>query len=138
MILYNLKDGPNNDFIITKFDDDMNVESSYNVSQVGCTCPQGHKPVCRHRKMLPLMVDRLNSAWFYCFDDKQWYDPTGLARFEQVEEAKAKVEANAPAPDLTNSLPKLTGLQEEQILMGFHQPELCEPPLEPTKLRRLR
>lgn len=81
MILYNLKTEAET-FRITKFDDDLNPESSYLVSTIACECPQGHKPKCRHRTMLPLMLDRVDSAWFYCFDDKRWYDPTGTCNDE--------------------------------------------------------
>lgn len=149
MILYNLKTDKGaaaygtEQYTITKFDDELNVESSYLVTRTGCLCPQGHKDTCRHRKMLPLMVDRADSAWFYCFDDKQWYDPTGEARFEQVEEARAKVEAGAPAPDLTNKplhneLDQLFDLTPDEVETArLRYKELTGINL-PTKLRRLR
>lgn len=111
MILYNLKI-EDNSFRITKFDDDLNPESSYLVSEIACECPQGHKPKCRHRIMLPLMKDRAGSAWFYRFDDKQWYDPTGLAALLE------------PNPVLDN--------------MPYVEAGVPAPSSEPTKLRRLR
>jgi hypothetical protein len=83
MILYNLKTDGINLFRITKFDDDMNMESSYLVGHTVCECPQGHKPTCRHRKMLPLMLDRIDTPWFYCFDDGLWYDPLGTQLADQ-------------------------------------------------------
>lgn len=138
MILYNLKSipGPEHKFIITKFDDDFNPGPVYIVGRDTCDCPAGVRDTCRHRKMLPLMLNRVDSSWFYCFDDKQWYDPTGLARFEQVEEAKAKVEANAPAPDLTNEV--TIAWSKELPDDADVAEEFSKLLAEPTKLRRLR
>jgi hypothetical protein len=85
--LYNLRSTARSvDFTITKFDDDLNpIEgSSYIVSETGCTCLQGHKPTCRHRKMLPYFlsdpkkVARLDTGWFLDWDTRQWKDPTGI------------------------------------------------------------
>lgn len=66
-------------FIITKFDDSLDVESSYPVGQTACECPAGHLPKCRHRTMLPTLRLRCDTAWFYDFDLKSWSDPTGEA-----------------------------------------------------------
>lgn len=78
MSLYNLKtqyaenEVEPGSYVITKFDDDLNVEASYQVSINGCTCPAGHRDTCRHRKMLPLMKDRVDSNWFWDYDACQW------------------------------------------------------------------
>lgn len=85
MSLYNLKTDTGaesygvSQFIVTKFDDDLNVEGSYLVSAQGCTCPAGHRPSCRHRQMLPMLETCANSSWFLDFDTRQWVDPTGEA-----------------------------------------------------------
>jgi hypothetical protein len=62
MTLYNIKSALD-DFRITKFDDNLNVESSYLLEDAGgghgvytCECPAGVRPSCRHREMLPLML----------------------------------------------------------------------------------
>ena len=110
MTLYNLKtDG--DQYRITKFTNDLDVESSYLLSETECECPAGHRPTCRHRQMLPTMLanDLADSGGFYDFDHDQVLMPT---TFELEPE------------------PKLTGLQEEQILMGFHQPEFCKPEID--------
>lgn len=54
---------------ITKFDDDLNVESSYETTLAECTCPQGSKPTCRHRQMLPefLLKGAVDNATFLCW-----------------------------------------------------------------------
>ena len=72
--LYNLKSVPDGTFVITKWDDDMNVESSYVTSPSACECPQGHKPTCRHRKMLPIFQAKgaVDKNWFYCYDTHMW------------------------------------------------------------------
>lgn len=80
MSLYNLRiSGP--DWIVTKFDDDLNVESSYKILSGGavCECPAGHRPTCRHRQMLGQLMERVDTAWFLDFDTRQWVDPTGQA-----------------------------------------------------------
>lgn len=76
MSLYNLRtDGDG--FRITKFDDDLNPEASYLVSFAGCECPAGHRDTCRHRKMLPVIKDRVDSNWFWDFDESRWVPGPG-------------------------------------------------------------
>lgn len=90
MTLYNLKSA-DGEYRITKFDDDLNpVEgSSYIVSFEECTCPAGSRPTCRHRQMLPVMIDRMDTPWFYDYEDGMWQDPLG----------EAEVEMFAPVPE---------------------------------------
>ncbi len=89
MSLYNMKSSDDG-FIITKFDDDLNVESSYeyhvmtNGADV-CHCPAGQRPSCRHRQMFPLLQTRVDSAWFLDFDTRAWVDPTGEAALSEPE-----------------------------------------------------
>lgn len=78
MNLYNLKTTELG-FRITKFSMDLDMESSYTLTDRTCDCPQGHKPTCRHRRMLPLLKPRVDTAWFLCFETSQWSDPTGQA-----------------------------------------------------------
>lgn len=115
-ILYNCHtDG--DEYRITKFTDG-NVESTYLTSLAECQCPAGARPTCRHRQMLPTFIDRnlVNSPWFLDWDGSR---------------AVVDFEGNQPA--MIEPTPKLTGLQEEMILMGFHQPELCKPPTKPWR-----
>lgn len=88
-------------FIITKFDDDLNVEASYLVSSQGCTCPAGHRPSCRHRQMLPMLETRVNSAFFLDFDTRQWVDPTGEAALSQSEPEPAATPLRTTPPAMT-------------------------------------
>lgn len=80
MSLYNLK-SEDGQWRITKFDNDLNVESSYivDIHANECGCPAGVAPTCRHRKMLPKMlaVGAEDSAMFYDFDHDQFLEPLG-------------------------------------------------------------
>lgn len=76
MSLYNIKSS-DDAYRITKFDNDLNVESSYIVTHDECDCPAGRRPTCRHRQMLPTMLhnDAHNNGLFYDFDNRQWLGP---------------------------------------------------------------
>ncbi len=78
MTLYNLRTALD-DYRITKFTPDLNVESSYLISntfdesgqpQLLCECPAGVRPWCRHRQMLPELLSRnmLDSELFWDFE----------------------------------------------------------------------
>ncbi len=72
MILYNLRK-TDLGYRITKFSDDLNIESSYDVTHSTCSCPQSHRPTCRHRKMLPIMISKVDTEWFFCYEDASWH-----------------------------------------------------------------
>ncbi len=65
------------EYRISKFDADFNLQSSYTMTQEGCDCPQGHKPTCRHRKMLPEFARQghIGDGWFFDWDTRQWRKP---------------------------------------------------------------
>jgi len=97
-ILYNCRhDG--DQYRITKFDDDMNPQGSYLLSLEECECPAGVRPTCRHRQMLPKFIARshIGDEWMFDFDRGGWVQM---------------------GPEFV----QLSGLQEEKILMGFHNP----------------
>jgi hypothetical protein len=78
MTLYNLRSDADG-FRITKFTSDLEVESSYITSHEACACPAGHRPTCRHRQMLPILLGRdgfLDSGMFYDFKSGQFLEPT--------------------------------------------------------------
>lgn len=71
--LYNCRhDG--DQFRITKFDTDMNVEASYLLNAHECECPAAARDTCRHRQMLPKFIARgaVDTEWFYDFDRGGW------------------------------------------------------------------
>jgi hypothetical protein len=74
MSLYNVKSA-NHEYRVTKFDDELHPESSYITTETNCDCPAGHRDTCRHREMLPAFTekDRVDSPWFYDFDNDQWF-----------------------------------------------------------------
>ena len=72
MTLYNAKSTPDG-VRITKFTDDLDVESSYTVSRSTCDCPAGHRDTCRHRQMFPSFTGRLDTAWLLDWDNRRWY-----------------------------------------------------------------
>lgn len=103
MILYNLRIVEST-YRITKFDDDMNVESSYLVSDQACECPQGHKPTCRHRKMLPALLPIVDTEEFYCYDNRMYYGIEGLGH--------AKPKSGATARESEGAMPTIASYVE--------------------------
>lgn len=81
MTLYNIKTRDST-FVCTKFDDDLNpiVGSSYEVSEVACTCPAGQRPTCRHRHMLDIFTTQgaVDQPAFYNYDAGAWHDEAPL------------------------------------------------------------
>jgi len=73
MTLYNCKHA-GDQYRITKFDEHMNVESSYLCTTKECECPAGHRPRCRHREMLPRFIQRgtIGTEWCYDYDRGGW------------------------------------------------------------------
>lgn len=71
--LYNCRKA-GDQFRVTKFDDGMNVESSYLCTETKCECPAGVRPSCRHREMLPKFIQRqhIGDEWFFDFDRGGW------------------------------------------------------------------
>ena len=97
--LYNLHtDG--DQYRVTKFIDG-NVEASYLVSHGECQCPVGPRPSCRHRQMLPAMLNAgiLNTHWFWSRDLNQAVDLNGNI-FDPVP-----THTPAPAPEGQHSVP---------------------------------
>lgn len=78
--LYNCRhDG--DQYRITKFDDSMNIESSYLTTLTECTCPAGVRDTCRHRQMLPRFQahNHIGDGFYYDFDRDGWVDMRWLS-----------------------------------------------------------
>lgn len=73
MTLYNCRHA-GDQYRVTKFDNHMNVESSYLCTTDECDCPAGVRPTCRHRQMLPQFIQRehIGDEWFLDFDRGGW------------------------------------------------------------------
>ena len=65
------------EYVIQKFDADYLCESIYVMTSTECSCPQGHKPKCRHRTMFPLFLKfgHIGDGWFLEWDTRQWRRP---------------------------------------------------------------
>lgn len=59
---------------ITKWSTDLEVEASYLTTLAECDCPAGSRDTCRHRQMLPRFISRsaVDSDWFYDHDRGGW------------------------------------------------------------------
>ena|SRR5882724_1237933 len=73
MTLYNCRHA-GDEYRITKFSNEMDVESSYLCTPTECQCPAGVRPTCRHREMLPKFLSRehVGDEWFYDYDRGGW------------------------------------------------------------------
>lgn len=110
MSLYNCKsDG--DQYRISKFTNDLDVEASYLTSNDGCDCPAGHRPVCRHRQMLSRFIAKNATAgqWFHNYEANQWIRaavddvldeldiadlPDGIEKDNHIASAASEVEDN--------------------------------------------
>jgi hypothetical protein len=72
MSLYNAKSSPDG-VRITKFTEDLDVESSYIVSGDSCQCPAAHRDTCRHRQMFSSFVESIDTPWLLDWDNRRWY-----------------------------------------------------------------
>lgn len=80
MSLYNAK-SVDSALRITKFDDELDVESSYITTRDTCECPASRRHTCRHREMYPEFKGREDTGWFLDWDERKWYyynQETGL------------------------------------------------------------
>lgn len=111
MSLYNLKTA-DGQFRITKFTNDLDVESSYLLSESECACPAGSRPTCRHRQMLPKMleVQAADSGLFYDFDSDKFFEPLGEGEPELTDvtsiiaEPESELEPYGKSPGLDEML----------------------------------
>lgn len=88
---------------ITKFDEDMNVVSSYRTNGIACTCPAGERPTCRHRQMLPRFLARgaVNTFWLHDFDRNGWVS-SQIQEAEMICQEQNTVHHSVEAPPAQN------------------------------------
>jgi hypothetical protein len=105
-ILYSCRhDG--DQYRITKFDEDFNVESSYLCTVADCECPAGVRPMCRHREMLPKFLSReaVGTGWMYDYDRGGWVDQRWMIEEPTVRELEEQTAIEAlPLPPLPESV----------------------------------
>lgn len=85
--LYNIRRGPHG-YQLGKFDRDLNLLAIYDTDAKHCTCPAGTRPTCKHRKMLPRMLARVNTNEFYCYETQTWSRPLAQMADEYRGEPK--------------------------------------------------
>lgn len=112
---------------ITKFDSDMNVESSYSCNTASCDCPASVRPSCRHRDMLPKFIARgaVNTMWMFDFDRSGWVsmDLEG----ELAASAEAEIIEPLISPDDINEA--LYGDEVNRALSTSSEPSPSPSPL---------
>lgn len=149
MTLYNCKvDG--DQYRITKFTSDLDVESTYLLTETECECPAGHRPTCRHRTMLPrfVMKSATSGQFFHDYDSLRWFPATleGLDPSQESPEPIPPPHPSQPSPS-PSSLPPIPPLPPGINLLSLTDIEGCynaiasalgEPTLPPSKpLRRI-
>ena len=85
MSLYNLKRLAQDTFMIAKFTDDFEVESTYTLTAKGfsylCDCPANNRAVvtkpCRHKLMMPTLLPKVDTDEFYDHDTGRFSTPLG-------------------------------------------------------------
>lgn len=113
------------DYRITKLDEDYNHLTNYEVSPEGCSCPQGHKPTCRHRKMLSLFLatGHIDDGWFFNFANRQWRPALTGEILANTDLGKV-----SGAFRCESSLPVLAASQEEPSLPAEPLPVMAPSP----------
>src|SRR5258708_7476470 len=111
--LYNCKHS-GDQYRITKFDEHMNVESSYLCTTKECECPAGKRPKCRHREMVPRFIQRGTVGTEWCYD----YDRGGWVQTDLAVEAEPAIgsdwrnvvrAANVDVTDVIKPAPRRAG-----------------------------
>jgi hypothetical protein len=136
MSLYNLKSA-DGQWRITKFTNDLEVESSYLTSVTECECPAGTRPSCRHRTMLPRMlnVGAEDSEMFYDFDHDQFLEPLNDSEDTQpaiVSPLEDSSEHSALSPPVTYE-----GAITERLTHIEEVAKACHPSITGTLKRRV-
>lgn len=125
--LYNCRHA-GDQYRITKFDEHMNVESSYTCTTDECDCPAGVRPTCRHRQMLPKFIQRehIGDEWFLDFDRGGWVQMGD----EWAADEALQSPSPSPEPDLTEAYSNILGEKVTHVHQGVPIIERDElPPL---------
>ena len=87
---------------ITKFTDELNVESVYTLrpqdNTIVCDCPRSSVGDCRHLHIWQQFfeTERVNQGWFYNYDTGDWLPPLEPAALPPPQVA-GEVEQSGPA-----------------------------------------
>lgn len=138
MTLYNCRHA-GDQYRVTKFDNHMNVESSYLCTTDECDCPAGVRPTCRHRQMLPKFIQRehVGDEWFLDFDRGGWVQMGLEYAAPEAEEPEGLDEDDGEALQSPNPKPTIETMRvmpanstPEEVLEAFSEMiEGTAPPL---------
>ena len=111
---------------MTKFDEDMNVEASYLLTATECECPAGSRPSCRHRQMLPKFHQRgaIGTNLLYDYDWGKWMmseigEEEGSAYLPGQQEEERAPEAEPQREDaVTYPSPPAGALSPAQVYIN--------------------
>lgn len=145
MTLYNCK-SEGDEYRITKFDSDLNVESTYLTTLRECQCPAGHRDTCRHRLMLPMFLKKRGGAdrgaWLLDYDRKQWVRAsTGDALEESCEASLTEASDDELLYGTGPAMEAVHEFRAENAKDVTPKPinllSLAEPSPQPKPLRRI-
>lgn len=126
-------------FRITKFDEHLNVESSYLCTALECECPAGSRSRCRHREMVPLFIHRgtIDSGWFLDYDRGGWVQMQDDPEPETFETLDDLANAIDPLPDGVQMFTLDDPLQiHNAIAEAVGEPEAMISPAPKSSWRR--
>lgn len=115
--LYNCRHS-GDQYRISKFSSHFDLEASYLVDATACECPAGHRPICRHREMLPKFINRghIGDEWFFDHDRGGWVQ--GEALLGQMAEIDPLASAASTPPSIAN----LTATEVDQRIRDHNLP----------------
>lgn len=118
--LYRLANGPSGGFIITKYDHiGFEVLSNYHMADaITCECPAGHRDTCRHRQMLPAMLDIIDTDVFYRHGDGKHFQFVD-GRMMAVNVQKAVTIEDLVRPEAPAEGTEYSSLPEGVTILGL-------------------
>lgn len=120
MILYSIR-SLSEGYMIAKFDNDFDIEATYEVSPFACSCPAfPRRQSCKHQDILAKFITRekVDSEWFYCRESDSWHNPLGL-------ESMPRIETSEPATDEDGLEVEFEDEDENEI--KFDEPAVAAP-----------
>jgi hypothetical protein len=88
--MYSCRKFPSGLYRLVKWDNDYNIVAIYEIFNDKCECFQGMKKgTCRHtEEIIPEFerLDRVNSGWFYDYDNDQWDEPIAVMGLDDPAE----------------------------------------------------
>src|SRR5689334_6487121 len=88
------------DYMVVKFDPDLNVANIYHITHAGCDCPAAQRNAhCKHQEILTHFSDlnRIDSGWFFCPTTADWYPPVGDGAADHTQPAATVPEVESKA-----------------------------------------